>query len=117
MSTTTTTSFFEEEEKKKKKKEKLFLPYETLANVFAIIDTDDSKTISGEEFLSALRKNTGNVSEILDLAREGRGKTKTNEASEFALACQIIAQIGSCGERGVELSQFVEAFRMVEDAN
>ena len=119
----TTTSFEEEKSEKKKKEEeeeeKLFLPYETLANVFGIIDTDDSKTISGEEFLSALRKNTGNVSEILDSARVSRQKAmkmKTNEASEFTLACRIIAQIGSCGERGVELSQFVEAFR-VKDAN
>ena len=56
------------------------------------------------------------MSEILDLAREGRGKTKTNEASEFALACQIIAQIGSCGEALMSRIQW-KRFGMVEDAN
>ena len=59
----------------------LFLPHETLAKVFAIIDGDDSKTISGVEFLTALRNNTGGVSEILDSAlrdeEEGKKKKKT----------------------------------------
>jgi len=63
----------------------LFLPHETLAKVFAIIDGDDSKTISGVEFLTALRNNTGGVSEILDsaLRREEEGKKKKEKKTKF----------------------------------
>ena len=70
-----------EEEETEEKGLALFLPYETLVKVFAIIDCDNSKTISGVEFLTALRNNTGGVSEILDSALrdedEGKKKKKT----------------------------------------
>ena len=55
------------------------------------------------------------VSEILDLVagestEDDEKKTKEELGmSEFAMACRIIAKIGSCGERGVGLSEFVEA--------
>ena len=65
-----------EEEETEEKGFALFLPYETLVKVFAIIECNDSETISGVEFLTALRNNTGGVSEILDsaLRREDEGK-------------------------------------------
>ena len=103
----------------------LFLPHETLAKVFAIIDGDDSKTISGVEFLTALRNNTGGVSEILDsaLRREDEGKKKKEKKTKFGtgdenerkfeLGSKIIAKISGVGEEGIGLSEFVEAFRVV----
>ena len=102
----------------------LFLPHETLAKVFAIIDGDDSKTISGVEFLTALRNNTGGVSEILDSALrdedEGKKKKKTKFGTtedenerKFELGSKIIAKISGVGEEGIGLSEFVEAFRVV----
>ena len=43
---------FENPEERGKEGFALFLPHETLAKVFAIIDGDDSKTISGVEFFN-----------------------------------------------------------------
>ena len=101
----------------------LFLPYETLVKVFAMIDCDNSKTISGVEFLTALRNNTGGVSEILDsaLREEDEGKKKTKREfgngdeneRKFELGSKIIAKISGVGEEGIGLSEFVEAFRVV----
>ena len=101
----------------------LFLPYETLVKVFAMIDCDNSKTISGVEFLTALRNNTGGVSEILDsaLREEDEGKKKTKRECgngdenerKFELGSKIIAKISGVGEEGIGLSEFVEAFRVV----
>ena len=101
----------------------LFLPYETLVKVFAMIDCDNSKTISGVEFLTALRNNTGGVSDILDsaLREEDEGKKKTKREfgngdeneRKFELGSKIIAKISGVGEEGIGLSEFVEAFRVV----
>ena len=113
-----------EEEERGKEGFALFLPHETLAKVFAIIDGDDSKTISGVEFLTALRNNTGGVSEILDSALrdedEGKKKKKTKFGTtedenerKFELGSKIIAKISGVGEEGIGLSEFVEAFRVV----
>ena len=108
-----------EEEERGKEGLVLFLPHETLVKVFAIIDCDNSKTISGVEFLTALRNNTGGVSEILDsaLRREEGGKTKFGTGDEnerkFELGSKIIAKISGVGEEGIGLSEFVEAFRVV----
>ena len=112
-----------EEEERGKEGLVLFLPYETLVKVFAIIDCDNSKTISGVEFLTALRNNTGGVSEILDsaLREEDEGKKKTKREfgngdeneRKFELGSKIIAKISGVGEEGIGLSEFVEAFRVV----
>ena len=113
-----------EEEETEEKGLALFLPYETLVKVFAIIDCDNSKTISGVEFLTALRNNTGGVSEILDSAlrdeEEGKKKKKTKFGTtgdenerKFELGSKIIAKISGVGEEGIGLSEFVEAFRVV----
>ena len=114
-----------EEEETEEKGLALFLPYETLVKVFAIIDCDNSKTISGVEFLTALRNNTGGVSEILDsaLREEDEGKKKKEKKtkfgtgdeneSKFELGSKIIAKISGVGEEGIGLSEFVEAFRVV----
>ena len=102
----------------------LFLPYETLVKVFAIIDGDNSKTISGVGFLTALRNNTGGVSQILDSAlrekmkgKKKKKKTKFGTGDEnerkFELGSKIIAKISGVGEEGIGLSEFVEAFRVV----
>ena len=114
-----------EEEETEEKGLALFLPYETLVKVFAIIDCDNSKTISGVEFLTALRNNTGGVSEILDsaLREEDEGKKKKEKKTKFGtgdenerkfeLGSKIIAKISGVGEEGIGLSEFVEAFRVV----
>jgi hypothetical protein len=112
-----------EEEETEEKGFALFLPYETLVKVFAIIECNDSETISGVEFLTALRNNTGGVSEILDsaLRREDEGKKKTKREfgnrdeneRKFELGSKIIAKISGVGEEGIGLSEFVEAFRVV----
>ena len=114
-----------EEEERGKEGLVLFLPHETLVKVFVIIDCDNSKTISGVEFLTALRNNTGGVSEILDsaLRREDEGKKKKEKKTKFGtgdenerkfeLGSKIIAKISGVGEEGIGLSEFVEAFRVV----
>ena len=114
-----------EEEERGKEGLVLFLPHETLVKVFAMIDCDNSKTISGVEFLTALRNNTGGVSEILDsaLRREEGGKKKKEKKTKFGtgdenerkfeLGSKIIAKISGVGEEGIGLSEFVEAFRVV----
>ena len=101
----------------------LFLPHATLKKVFAIIDRDESSTISGRDFLTALRNNTGNVSQILDSALSERriassssssskSRGKKNSQRKFEVGSKIIATISSYGEKGIGLGEFVEAFRV-----
>ena len=86
----------------------LFLPHATLKKVFAIIDSDESSTISGRDFLTALRNNTGNVSQILDsalneLSPSSKSRGKKNSQRKFEVGSKIIATISSYGEEGIGL--------------
>lgn len=101
----------------------LFLPHATLKKVFAIIDRDESSTISGRDFLTALRNNTGNVSQILDSAlsehriafsssSSSKSRGKKSSQRKFEVGSKIIATISSYGEEGIGLREFVEAFRV-----
>ena len=99
----------------------LFLPHATLKKVFAIIDRDESSTISGRDFLTALRNNTGNVSQILDSAlsehriafsSSSKSRGKKNSQRNVEVGSKIIATISSYGDEGIGLGEFVEAFRV-----
>jgi hypothetical protein len=98
--------------------ERLFLPYEVLKEVFEKIDVDRSRTITGEEFLLALRTNKGGVCDRFDEAANALGFVSANGKGRkaFELAQKIIGKISVIDRPGITLETFVEHFRVRDDA-